>query len=572
MSSTHIAPINMSKLGFRYFRILIESKLFSQKFIQDLIHHPNTGYVFLGTGWSGKKQLLGIGIWAINNAEIADISQHIRAKMPRSYKVVYQSELTRLEYFTKNEHGRIAMVLLDELENKIKLTPLELDYLKLISTDSQLEALEYSALLNINLTETCKIEQKLKQEKILYDLVPNLQLPNGYTKIFVDTTAIAVEQIDILTNKLKQDVNCVYLARGNGLYNLEFEYVITDRQAFKQTYKLLLQRSREVKFTNNLFTNLFPQSKFVNTKLAQNEFKKMIKPNTTYYDLRNSKLWYISHEGAKSYLNVYSNSKYKKSMQAPETELFSEVSANIIDSNNTLYNFIDLGSGDGDKGKALIQALGENNIKSYFPVDIQEIELSQAIKTHEGSLYSIHPTLLDFNTLSSRFPIAKNSRETNIYALLGGTYGNFKHQTINKYLEPLLESPDDYLLISMGIRDKTSKEKILAAYYNNTVETVCSSVLKQIGFKYEDFKSNEEQPKMKAHLQFEDNRVVAYFILKTTVQLFGHIFIAGTQFDILTSWKPTKQEFKNAVEESFTIKYLASNGAFATAICTKKHS
>ena len=218
-----VAPINLSKLGFRYFRIVLESKAFSRKFILYVVNHPNTGFIFQGSGWSGTKKVLGIGIWATNNAEMIDISKHIRARMPKAYNVVYQSELTRLEFFSGKGIERKRMVLIDELENKIALSPLELDYLKLVSTDGSLRDEVFGDMLNIPSLEVKKIDQKLKDEGVYYGLLENNQLPSGYTKFFVDTSSLPVTEIEKYATSLAEDENCVYLARGNGKYNLEFE-------------------------------------------------------------------------------------------------------------------------------------------------------------------------------------------------------------------------------------------------------------------------------------------------------------------------------------------------------------
>ena len=232
MQKRYITPLNLSKLGFRYFRIVLESKLFSKKFVNYVINHPNVGYVFEGSGWSGKKRVFGIGIWAINNAEITDIATHIRAKMPDSYKVVYQSELTRLEYFAEVDGKRTQMILLDELEQKRQLSPLEKDFLKLVSIDGSLSQIQIADMLGLAVEDFVKLEEKLQTEGVYYGTLENKPLPPGYTKYFVDTTALSNESVESYYNLLNRDSLCVYLARGNGKYNFEFEYVLEEENGF----------------------------------------------------------------------------------------------------------------------------------------------------------------------------------------------------------------------------------------------------------------------------------------------------------------------------------------------------
>ncbi|USN87592.1 MAG: L-histidine N(alpha)-methyltransferase [Candidatus Nomurabacteria bacterium] len=569
MQKKYLATINLSKLGFRYFRIMLESKAFSRKFIQAMVDHPNTGYIFEGKGWSGKKKVLGLGIWATSNSEIVDISNHIRAMIPKSYKIAYQSELTRLEFFTEIEGKKRQLVLLDELDYKLKLSPHELDYLKLISIDPALEVDVMARLLNVIPEKVTEIESKLKRENVYYGLTENRQLPKGYTKFFVDTTSLSIVEVDEYAALLKNDNKCVYLARGNGKYNFEFEYIVTDKKQFKKKYGTLLEISKSVLFHNNIYSNLFPQSKFVNTKIVQEEFIKLAKQNSEYFDLRNSELWYVSHDGAQSYLDIYSERDYESVMKTGEVSLFSDLAKNLI-KDNKKFNIIDLGSGDGVKGKTFIETLGEEKVKSYFPVDIQELELSRTMKSHEDAKYSIHPTVLRFENLASRFPVGAKTDEINIYAIFGGTYGNFKREDINRYLSSIIRTDKDKLIVAIPIRGNLSEKDILATYLNKTTEHVAFSVLRQIGFDKKDFAKNIVNQGYILQQRFEDDSVVLYFTLAKDVRILGFTIEAGTRFDIVTSWKPTLADFKSALEKSFSVDKIVSNKTFALAVCSKK--
>lgn len=569
MNQRYIVPLNLSKLGFRYFRVVFESKQFSNKFINYVVSHPNTGYVFEGSGWSGKKRLLGIGIWATSNSEIADISTNIRSIIPSSYKVVYQSELTRLEYFAEIDGSRKTMSLIDELEQKISLSPLELDYLKLLSVDGALSIKERAAILNLSVQNTEDIDDKLRKERVFYGVFPNGPLPVGYTKYFVDTTALKHEMVEEFFALLKQDRDCIYLARGNGIYNVEFEYVVKDSEVFKIRYGKFLMHSKAIVFDKNIYTNLFPQSKSLNTKIVQEKFIELAKVSDKHFDFSDSELWYVNHEGTQSYLDIYDNAAYRQSMKSGEVELFSKAVASFKDLNNQ-YNLIDLGSGDGKKGKELISVIGDAEVRSYFPVDVQELELSQAVREHTDAAYLVQPTILDFSKLAARFPVTTRDNETNVYAFLGGTYGNFDSRKINQYLKPLLKTKKDVLLIGIAIRDFTSRSAIVKEYMNEKVQGVAFGVLKQIGFDKDDLESNSEKPELKLQMRWEGSRLRSGFTLRRNKLLHGLHIEAGATFNLTSSWKPTLAEFKEAVSRDFEIIDTPSNRSFAIAVCRKK--
>lgn len=566
----YIVPLNLSKLGFRYFRIVLEAKLFSKKFINYLINHPNTGFVFVGSGWSGKKQVLGVGIWATNNAEMSDIATNIRSVIPASYKVVYQSELTRLEYFNEVDGCRRSMLLIDELDQKRSIDAIEHDYLKLISIDGSLSMSERATFLGISLDETKNLNDKLLAEKVFYGVFLNDTLADNYVKFFVDTTALSYMKVEAYCETLRNDPNCVYLARGNGRYNLEFEYIMRDEKRFVENYKPLLSSSKKVSFHTNVYTNLFPQSKFLNTKMIQKRFAELAAYSRNHFDFNDSELWYVNHDGTQNYLNIYEDTTYYQTMTSGEMSLFNEVSEHLIRGVKK-YNVIDLGSGNGKKGRELTKSLGEENVKAYFPVDIQELELSQAVVAHNGAAYTIFPTVIGFANLDARFPLTSAGAETNLYALLGATYGNFDSCELNKSLKPLLASPSDRLLISVSIRDFVTKESIIDSYTNMQVENMAFGVLRQIGFTKNEFVPNNKHPELKLHLKWEGDRLRTMFVLGKDKHLLGLTIEAGTTFTITSSWKPMLVEFRDALSRDFHVERMISNRSFAIAVCKRKN-
>ena len=567
MQTQYITPLNLSKLGFRYFRIILESKLFSKKFISYLVNHPNTGYVFEGKGWSGKKRVLGIGIWATSNAEITDLATHIRSVIPDSYKVVYQSELTRLEYYATVDGERRPMVLIDELAQRSELSAIEKDFLKLISVDGSLTSREIATILGLSDLDVEDLSRRLQSQGVYYGVLESNPLPDKYTKFFIDTATLKSEQVEEYYVRLSRDPQCVYLARGNGKYNLEFEYIVNEREVFESKYRDLLTYSKQVTFEENVFTNLFPQSKSINSKIIQDTFIELAKTNDTYFDFRDSQLWYVNHEGANAYLDIYSDATYKESMKLGEVGLFSQVAQHLAEDKHVTV--IDLGSGDGKKALELIHELNVDRVKAYFPVDIQELELAQALRTHKDALYTLHPTVLGFDKLATRFPLAGSNTETSLYVLLGGTYGNFPSIKINHYLEKILK-PDDLLVIAMPISDYTSKETIEASYLNTYVEQVGFGVLKQIGFKREEFKSNETDARFILQPKWKDGAFVQSFTLKQNKHILGVSLEAGTEFDVMSSWKPSLQDFKAALEQTFLVETMFKNKSFAIAVCRKR--
>jgi uncharacterized SAM-dependent methyltransferase len=240
-------------------------------------------------------------------------------------------------------------------------------------------------------------------------------------------------------------------------------------------------------------------------------------------------------------------------MKSGEVGLFSQVAGHLAQLGKD-YNLIDLGSGDGNKARVLIEAFGEAKVKSYFPVDIQQLELAYAMKVHETARYAVHPTVLGFDNLSARFPLPATNTEANVYIMFGGTYGNFSQTEINTYLSKVLKNSGDRLLVGMPIRDYVSRQSITDSYLNEEYEQISFSVLKQIGFVKDDFTSNEERPESVAQLKWDNNRVVSSFFLQKDKYILGLSLEKGTKFDVISSWKPSLQEFRDALGQSFYVE------------------
>jgi hypothetical protein len=259
-------------------------------------------------------------------------------------------------------------------------------------------------------------------------------------------------------------------------------------------------------------------------------------------------------------------------MEKSELDLFDEV-VNYITykyPSNT-YSIIDIGSGDGLKGRIFIEKIQEDNVKAYYPVDVQPIELATALKTNNQGTYAKHPVLLDFENLSSRFPLKLVPGEKQIYGFFGGTYGNFKSEVINAYLNPVVSDPSVIFLVTMPIVAGTKTEQeIIDSYTNEKSEDIAFGPLLQVGFSKNNFTVNKEYPELRVHIAIEEDRLVTSFVLAEKTTLSGRVFEQGTVFKMTSSWKPTLDEFKSALERDFVIEKIFYNNDMSIALIQRK--
>lgn len=562
------AVINLSKIGMRYFRLFIKAKpSTSKKLIDTFINHPNVGWIFSAKGWFN----LGIGLWAKDNAEIIDISSAIREVLTTKDEIVYQSELTTLYSFGNRPvtQKNVEMRVVDATTQSMELDHLSIDYLKLLTLDSSLSKKEFSEILGVNENKIDKLNHNLSSNGIVVGHQDRINYSGKYFKVVIDTTNQKTDRsVEELVDYLWKDTHCIYFERANGKYDLEFEVILNHGFELKK-YLKNFSIYKIAELTENLYTNLFPLNKIANLKEIRDA---IFGQEGNLIDLRKSKLWYLNYEGVKAYINIYENKKYMEKMEKSELDLFEQVVLSIKEKfTSDDFSIIDLGSGDGLKGRIFIEKMGTEKVKAYYPVDIQPIELSSVLRAHKERTYAIHPTLLNFENLNARFPLESLPKEKQIYIFLGGTYGNFPNTQINSYIKPILQNPDSLMVVTMPVRLSTVDDKdIIESYATPSIENVFFGPLLQLGFEKQDFEPNESKPDLVVKIAIEDNCLVTSFILKKEKHLFGRTFKKDTIFKMTSSWKPTVEEFETALKQDFKVEKMFSNKDMAIAIISKQ--
>lgn len=551
------AVLNLSKVGLRYFRFMIKASPESKaRLVSHFVNHPNVGWIFSAEGWFN----LAVGVWAKDNAEINDINSSVRDVLGKGDEIIYQSELTSLYGFGNRpvKGEGLPMPIVDSVFSPVEFDSLKLDYVKLLTLDSSLPDEEVAEILAVDTEQLKKMRKELETAGVIVGYQDRLNYKGIYYKVFVDTlSAKHPEAAKELTSRLWEDKRCIYIERANGKYDFEFELILEKKSELK-SYLQDFSEHKVAILNENLYTNLYPLNKVANLKAIKDTLADQ---EGEVIDFRNSKLWYLNYAGADAYLSIYDNRKYFETMNKSELDLFDDVASYLRSEYSAeRYSVIDIGSGDGFKGRAFIERLGEEHVKAYYPIDIQPIELATALKAHEQGTYSKHPVLLDLENIGARFPLKMHPDERQAFIFLGGTYGNFKSSVINSYLKPLVADPSAVVLVSMPIRSATKTEKeLVETYSNKKVEDMSFGPLSQLGFLLDDFEPNPTHLDLRVHVALEEDRVVESFVLANDKNLSGRLFKKGTVFKMLTSWKPTLEQVKAALEEDFAIRRVFNN-------------
>jgi len=563
------AIINISKMGYRYYhfyaRVCDKTK---ELLAESMYHHPNVGWVIACNGWAN----LLIAIWAKNNAELSDVLHSIGDQFSVQDEVVAISEVTHLKSYVNRAIGKTAepAIMVDPTIIPIDITPRELDYLKLVALDGSLTSENYSQMLGITQEQVQKLHASLVERKVILGTIPRINLKSSYYKVLVDTRSRITETADKeLMESLEQNKNVFYIMNVLGKHDVDFEIQADD---IKEVAKLLQNFRHYEIFSDNefLFTNLLPINKTANLM----EIKEAVfLQEGTNINLQNSKLWYLNYDSADAYINIDKSESYSKAgmVDSEYTTLFEACDYLKTVYKNELVSLIDLGSGNGVKGRRVCERLGEANIKAYYPIDIQPIELGRVLEEHRYKKYPVYPVVVDIEKIETRFPILNIVQEHQLYIFLGGTYGNFEQSEINKHIKKLLAGNDNKIIVTMPIRDSSTHFKdIVDGYSTIEMEAILFGPLLQLGFKRQDFVVNEKVKGLVMHIDAQDGYIKSKFILNRDLTLQGRTFKRGTTFHLYSGWKPTLEEFEKVLKIDFEIEKMFVGNGFAQALLVDK--
>jgi len=309
-------------------------------------------------------------------------------------------------------------------------------------------------------------------------------------------------------------------------------------------------------------------------------FKELIKRgyslegNTRIWNIADSKLWYLTPEQAQAYLDSVSTKDYKKKIGPKELTLLNEQIANIIgDFRKGAMNIIDLGCGDGRKAGLFIKELKKKEIKArYCPIDISAHMVKKAIEEIEKfeenpEIIKVHWNISDFENLQNVVPLLKDEEyKTNLFLLLGNTFGNFEtHELLYSVRNSMRDN--DVIIIGNGLDNNQTEDDIVKSCRENKLRNeFFSLILRIVGFK---------KTEISYQVRFKNARLeTLYTILKDTVIEFQDKkieFHKGDQIIVGFTYLYEKEDLLGYLKMYFgeVIVFTLKDGSYCLAVCKK---
>lgn len=284
-------------------------------------------------------------------------------------------------------------------------------------------------------------------------------------------------------------------------------------------------------------------------------FKELIKRGysldgkTKVWDVSDSKLWYLTPELSKGFLNLFHYEPYRKMVIDTELNLIkgnAELIAMKFGKNK--FNLIDLGCGIGTKAEELVKNFPKNLDIRYCPVDINSYFVDNAVELvkKDSRIKSVKPFVSDFRDIFSAIGALRTATyQKNLILLLGET---LSHYDINDLLYGISGAmlPGDFLVIGNGYR--VGKKFVnIDKYKDSLFNKWFVNIMKGLGFV-------EDEVKYK--VRFANDRLEAYYkiIADKKVYYAGNTadFKEGDEVIVATQYKFYLDELKKFCKMYFS--------------------
>ena len=307
-------------------------------------------------------------------------------------------------------------------------------------------------------------------------------------------------------------------------------------------------------------------------------FKELLKRgyslrgNTRIWNIADSKLWYLTPEQAKAYLELEKSKDYNKEMFEKEIDMLKkfmpEISSNVV--HGSAVNVIDIGCGDGKKAVVPLEVLHDKTKLRYCPIDISSYMVTQAIqkikKINKGEVVEFKWNISDFDNLENVASLLKDPEyRQNFLLFLGSTISNFEIHEVMYEIVEAMNGAEDYLLMGVALSN-TPPSDLVKSYKTEFVDNFLSLILLQLGFEKKDIEFD---------VRYENSRVELYYLIKKDklIELEDKKihFNKGDQILVSISYRYSKEELSKVLEIYFReFKfYLSDDNTWALVLCKK---
>lgn len=259
---SYLPLIDYSSLGYKYFRIIIETTLSKYNLIDKLKS------LDLKTVWLIEKydqENFVFVILAKTLEEFQQIWENMYSKISediisKNISFAFKVHHLDMNFFHKSQNNRKCFI--SGANKKQKLNVKDVEIINLIQSEPRITNYSLAKKLNIDILTLKKYVNNLKQNKIIlgYQTIINKNILNlQHYKIFVNFD-FNLDNKNKLILILKSYENCVYITESSLGYDLEFELFVENNLKMQQVIDSI---KKEFKLKRIVVTQMKSEEKLV---------------------------------------------------------------------------------------------------------------------------------------------------------------------------------------------------------------------------------------------------------------------------------------------------------------------
>lgn len=239
----YFAAVDISKLGYTFYRICLKFRNLSLNKEKEIIKHLKS---HISVGWisifSGRWDII-MGILARNMVEFEEILSPLLSKYEKYFQEKIISTIISIYHFKNKiltETKSAAEFVLGGDKKQVKVDEIDLKILSLLADNARIRTIDISKQLKITANAVKNRIKRLIKEKIILGFRAKLNeklLGFYHYKIFLHLQNFTKEKEKLLINFLKFDPRVIYITKAIGIAELEFEILVEDIEDFYELIK-----------------------------------------------------------------------------------------------------------------------------------------------------------------------------------------------------------------------------------------------------------------------------------------------------------------------------------------------
>jgi DNA-binding Lrp family transcriptional regulator len=224
--------INLSKIGYLYFRIFIKFQNLTKKLREDIkkyiVNNPHIGWAI----WYYGQYDIGFTIWAKSVTEFKKIANEIYGRFDQYIKTRTESVTSELSIYKNrfliNTKDSEKITLKEKIE-EIQLDNIDKKILHILIKNPRISLVDAASILKESTKLLSYRIKRLTKNNILLGIRPILnyeQLRKTYYKVFITLNNFEEKKVKQVEESIQRNPKIIYIVKALGTCDLDIEIIL----------------------------------------------------------------------------------------------------------------------------------------------------------------------------------------------------------------------------------------------------------------------------------------------------------------------------------------------------------